>query len=483
MMSGLAEVSSQIDRVFSPIERVSKPSDVPYSGMYIESVPEPCREPSPLQMPASAPATKSASANLKVSVLQEAVQIDGSQNAGPESSEKDEVGVPPPCMFRTNFCPLRFKRSCYFDATVRWGVHSFKAYNHMLLPISFSGLEDEYHNLKKNVCLWDVAAERQLALKGPDAIDLAELLTPRAMRSMKVGDNRYAIIVDEKGKVLNDPIALRIAEDEIWFSLADSDMLYLAKGLALGKGMDVEVKIHDVSPLAVQGPRSIDLMKEVFGDWVEELQLFKCQETTLNGNSMVIARSGWSPERGYEIYLRDTAYGNDLYELMMQTGQKYKIKPGVPNTIRRIEGGMLSFGADMDEEYNVMELGLPEAWSGPGKKHDFLGKKALQSLVDAGGPKRKIMGLLFVSEQGRPQIVPMLSQKWPVFLTSATDPEESECGYVTSACFSPGMNANIAIATLWGAALNPDTYVTVRSQDGRTHHAIVRKLPFLPRAG
>jgi aminomethyltransferase len=195
-------------------------------------------------------------------------------------------------------------------------------------------------------------------------------------------------------------------------------------------------------------------MKDVFGDWIEELKLFKCQETILKGNSMVIARSGWSPERGYEIYLRDIAFGSELYELMMQAGQKYGIKPGVPNTIRRIEGGMLSFGADMDEEYNVMELGLPEAWSGPDKKAAFLGKEALQRLVDAGGPSRKVMGLYFVSESSNPQPVPLLSQKWPVFFNDTEDKGETECGFVTSACYSPGMNANIAIATLWGVAIS-----------------------------
>jgi len=383
----------------------------------------------------------------------------------------------PNCLKTTNVSSTRFRKSCYFEATCRYGVRGFTPYNHMLLPVGFASGEDEYACLKEHVCLWDVAVQRQIELVGEDALKLAEMMTPRALGSMKVGECRYAIITDDEGMVLNDPIALKLAEDRFWFSIADGDLLLFAKGLAIGKGLNVRVAEIAVSPLAVQGPKSTALMQDLFGDWVLDLKYYNFRETELDGIPMLLARSGWSPERGYELYLQDDSRGDELWERVMQAGQKYSIMPGAPNQIRRIEGGMLSYGADMTNENNALELPLPPKWVAGDKAADFAGKAALQRIASEGGPRRKIVGLeLLPGSGGGPIPIEPLVKKLKVFSGAQND-----VGELTSWCFSPGMNANIGIATLAIEVVEPGTEVHVELAEGKLQGALVRALPFLKR--
>jgi len=383
----------------------------------------------------------------------------------------------PQALFKTNLASLRFRKSPYFEATLRWGVQSFQPYNHILMPQIFSSEEDECENLRKNVCLWDVSCERQIEVSGEDALQLAEMLTPRNVSSMKVGEARYAVMTDEEGKVINDPVVLKIAEDRYWFSIADQDMLYWIKGLALGRGLKVKVFEADVSPLAVQGPKSLPLMKELFGDWVEELKYFNFRETELDGIPMVVCRSGWSPERGYELFLMDGSRGDELWEKLMAAGQKYGIKPGRPNLIRRLEGGMLSFGVDITPEHNVLELGLPPKWCGPDKSAEFLGKAAIKQLLESGGPKKRIVGLELQKCDVEDRNLGPMMKPWDVLENDAV------VGKVTSITFSPVMGAHIAIATLTTDMSSAGTEVRVDTVCGGRRTAVVRKLPFMPRAG
>jgi len=364
----------------------------------------------------------------------------------------------------------RFRKSCYFDATVRYGVKGFVTYNHMLLPSSFSTVHEEYENLRTNVCIWDVAAERQIELFGPDAEMLANMITPRKLAGMKVGDCRYAIITDEHGCVLNDPVALKLADDRFWFSIADSDMLLWIKGLALGKSLDVRVTEAEVSPCALQGPKAHLLLQELFGDWVLDLKYYKFRQTFLDGIPMLLARSGWSPERGYELYLQDESRGEELWERLYAAGQKYGISPGVPNQIRRIEGGLLSYGADITAQHNVLELTLPKFMVNL-EKDGFIGQDALKQIAASGGPSRTIVGLEFPKEK-QPGIV---FKRW-----TARDVGGRKVGIVSSACFSPMLDTTIAIATLEVKSAKEGTSVIVQTGHGPME-AKVRKLPFMQR--
>jgi len=388
----------------------------------------------------------------------------------------------PEALFNTNLASLRFRKSPYFEATLRWGVKGFQPYNHVLMPQVYTSDEDECENLRNNVCLWDVTCEQQIEIVGEDALQLAELLTPRFLGSMKVGEARYSVMTDEEGMVINDPIVLKIAEDRYWFSIADQDMLWWIKGLALGRGLKVKVTQLDVSPLAIQGPKSLPLVKELFGDWIEDLKAFNFREVELDGIPMVLCRSGWSPERGYELFLQDRSRGDELWEKCMAAGQKYGIKPGRPNLIRRVEGGMLSYGLDISPENNVLELGLPPKWCGPDKAPDFLGKAAIKCVMESGGPKKRIVGLqLEACEVEGRNLGPMMNV-WDVLAVDETG-NDTVVGKVTSLCFSSVIGAHIAIATVTTDMSTAGTNLHVDTACGGRRSAVVKKLPFMPRAG
>jgi glycine cleavage system aminomethyltransferase T len=387
----------------------------------------------------------------------------------------------PECLLKTVLSGQRYRKSCYFDATVRCGLQSMAPYNHMLLPVVFSSVQDEYENLKSNVCLWDVAVQRQIEVCGPDAFALVDLLTPRGLSTMKIGECRYTIMTDEDAMVINDPVLLKLAEDRYWFSIADTDMLFWVKGLALGFGFDVRVAEVAVSPLAVQGPKSCRLMQDLFGEWVADLKYYHFETVELDGIPMLLARSGWSPELGYELYLQDESRGDELWEKVWAAGQKYSIKPGAPNQIRRMEGGMLVHGSDITLNHNILELGLPSKFCSANKASNFLGKTAIQRLMETGGPKRSIMGLEFRKlSSGNDKICPFF-KRWNVRSGQAGDAEI--IGFITSICFTPAFDTHIAFATLAIDACVPDTEVWVELPSGESRCALVRKLPFLPRAG
>jgi aminomethyltransferase len=299
---------------------------------------------------------------------------------------------------------------------------------------------------------------------------------------MKVGECRYAMMTDEKGHVINDPVVLKLADDRYWFSIADSDVLFWAKGLALGRGLNVRVSEAPVSPLAVQGPKSTDLMRDLFGSWVDDLKFYHFRETDLDGIPMLLARSGWSPERGYELYLQDESRGDELWERVMAAGQKYSISPGVPNHTRRMEGGLLVYGCDITSAHSVLELGLPPKWCSGDKAADFMGKAAIRELIESGGPQRRVVGLEFlVAGAGVGELDPLV-KPWKIFRAVDEKPSDIVVGHVSSACFSPTLEAHIAIATVTSEKSNPGDEVYVETPTG-CRHAVVRKLPFMPRAG
>jgi len=348
----------------------------------------------------------------------------------------------------------QIRKSPYFDATVEWGAKAFSVYNHMYIPRDFGDPVANFWNLVNTAILCDVAVERQVQITGPDATRFVQHLTPRDLSTMAVGQCKYALITNAKGGILNDPIILRLAEDKFWISLADSDVLLWAQGVAVHGGFDVDICEPDASPLQLQGPRSMDVMKALFGDDIATLKYYWLRHLTLDGIELVVSRTGWSSELGYEIYLQDGSQGSRLWNRIMAAGEPFGLKPGHTSTIRRIEGGMLSYHADMDINTNPFELGLDRLVA-LDTAHDFIGKSALQA-IRAKGPARRQVGLII---DGAPLTAPN-TKFWPVSMN------DKVVGKVTSAVYSPRLEQNIALAMVERGADQIGAEVTVDAIGG-----------------
>ena len=328
----------------------------------------------------------------------------------------------------------QIRKSPFFDATVKWGAKDFSVYNHMYIPRDFGNPEQNFWNLINDAILCDVAVERQVQVKGPDASKFVQMMTPRDLSNMKVGQCKYVILVNQNGGVLNDPILLKVSEDEYWFSLADSDILFWAQGLAANTNYNVEITEPDVSPLQLQGPKSRDIMIKIFGEQILDLKYYWFKQFRFNHTELIISRTGWSSELGYEIFVTDSKVGNELYEHIMKIGEPMGLKPGHTSTIRRIEGGMLSYHADMTINTNPLELGM-DKFIDLDNDFDFIGKDALIKIKND-GIKRKQVGLYLDNKRmNGPN-----TRFWNLLYNNKI------VGKITSAVYSPRLKKNIALA-------------------------------------
>ena len=330
----------------------------------------------------------------------------------------------------------QIRKSPYFDSTIKWGATGFSVYNHMYIPRDFGDPEKNFWNLINDAILCDVAVERQVEITGPDAAQFTQLLTPRDLSNLSIGQCKYVLITNNEGGLLNDPILLRLGENHFWLSLGDSDILLWAQGVAINSGLDVTIKEPDVSPLQLQGPKSIDIMKVLFGDEIINLKYYWLIETELNGIPLVVSRTGWSSELGYEIYLRDGSRGNELWELIMEAGKPFNLQPGHTSSIRRIEGGMLSYHADADINTNPFELGMDRLIN-LDNDNKFIGKNALIK-IKSRGVKRKQVGIIIDCD---PLKGPNTTF-WPIIKNG------NQIGKITSAVHSPRLNKNIALGMI-----------------------------------
>ncbi len=359
----------------------------------------------------------------------------------------------------------QIRKSPYFDATVRWGAQGFSVYNHMYIPRDFGDPEQNFWNLVDQAILCDVAVERQVEITGPDAAKFTQMLTCRDLSKMAVGQCKYILITNADGGILNDPILLRLAENHFWISLADSDILLWAQGVAVHSGLNVQIKEPDVSPLQLQGPNSGLIMQELFGDSITDLKYYWLRELELEGIPLVVSRTGWSSELGYELYLRDGSKGDQLWELIMAAGASHGLKPGHTSSIRRIEGGMLSYHADADIDTNPLELGFDRLVN-LDMDAEFIGKAALRKIKQE-GPMRKQVGLVL-------DCAPLTGPNttfWAIQQDGAT------IGKVTSAVYSPRLKQNIALALVATNAAIMGAEVEVLTNSGAVKATMVER-PF-----
>ena len=363
----------------------------------------------------------------------------------------------------------RNRRTPYYEATQRYGPKGFTVYNHMYFPIRFDTFENEFDTLLNAVTLWDVAVERCLEISGPDGLTFAQLLTPRDLSACAVGQAKYVLIVDSDGGIINDPVLTRMDENTFWFALASSDALLFARGLKNAyPDLDVTIREADVAPLQVQGPRSKDLMVKLLGEGILDLKYYYWRHAEIAGVPVVVTRTGWTSEVGYEVYTTDTSRGNGVYEAIMSAGEEFGIKPTGPSDIRRIEGGIFNWGADMTYEHNPIEMGLDRLVDWDTVSDDAsISMAALRRIRDA-GVGRRIVG---VRMDGDP--FPALNNvKWPVSQGGEA------VGQVTSAIYSPRLEQNIGFAWLPTALANLDTELDVDSEWGRRRATVV-EMPFV----
>ena len=359
----------------------------------------------------------------------------------------------------------RLRGTPYTSRIEKQGVTAYTIYNHMLLPAAFGSVEDAYHHLKEHVQIWDVAAERQVEISGKDSAKLVQLMTCRDLSKSKDGRCYYCPIIDDNAGLINDPVVLRLNENRWWISLADSDVILFAKGLAIGNKFDVKISEPDVDIMAVQGPKSFQLMEKVFGEKIVNLKFFGFDYFEFGGDKHLIAKSGWSKQGGYEIYMEHNESGLKLYDHLFEIGKEFNVRPGCPNLIERIESGLLSYGNDFDNNDNPFQCGF-DKYIDLETDINFLGKDKLKKIKEK-GIDRKLMGVQIDLSK--------------ILLTSSLDIKNNEgniIGELRSACYSPHFKKVIGIAMIKEPYCKASSSGTIEI-DGNSLALKVCDLPFI----
>ncbi len=363
-----------------------------------------------------------------------------------------------------------YRKSPYFEATKRAGCKSWGLYNHMLLPTLYDDPVTEYRALLNDVTMWDVSVERCVEITGPDAFELTNLITCRDLTTCDVWQCKYVLLTAADGGIVNDPVLLRLGENHFWLALADSDALLYVAGVAAGRGMDVTIREADVAPMQIQGPRSKDVIGALFGDAVRDLRYYWCAEAEVDGIPVVVSRTGWTGEVGYEIYLRDTSRGDDLWEAVRQAGEPFGIRAIAPSEARRIEAGIFNYGSDMRIEDTPFHVSGLEKFVELDQAQDFMGKAALARLEET-GVERKLVGIDIggdpMTDEGA------LNDVWPVHA-----PGGERIGRVTAGAWSPRLERNVGFAWVPGTHMTAGTELELADPRG-ARTATVTTLPFV----
>jgi len=348
----------------------------------------------------------------------------------------------------------RIRKSPYYESDLKYGVTGFTVYNKMYLPTGFSGPEKEYHSLVNDVTFGDFAGERQIEINGPDAHDFVRYVQPRNLEKCEIGSCKYIVLTDMHGGIINDACLIRLEEEKFWISPGDGDVILWLQGIAINSGMNVSIHEPDVSPLQISGPKSGKLIQKLFNGEHDDLGYYKAKQTSLQNIPMVIARTGWSGELSYELYLQDRKMGNKLFEIVYEAAQEFNGRVIAPNTIRSIEGGILSYGGDFGREHNPFTIGLGRLVN-LDQEIDFIGKEALKAIKEK-GLTEKLVG---IELEGDP-ILKAPENFWPV------SSNNKKVGRLSRAFFSPRLKKNIGLAIIDIDFAEEGTTVSVASPNG-----------------
>lgn len=356
------------------------------------------------------------------------------------------------------------------------GLSDISVYNKMVMPTSYGDLRAEYDRLINDVAIWDVSVERQVQIAGPEAHACAQYLTARDLTNMVEGQGKYVAMCDHDGRILNDPVLMKLSGNRYWFSLADNDMLLWCKAIAAERGFDVEVTEPDVSPLAVQGPKAEDLIVDLFGPEPRSLKYFWFTETDLDGIPLVLCRSGWSKQGGFELFLQDGSRGDELWAKVVEAGERHGIGPGAPNHVERVESGLLSWGGDNTPDSNPFEAGMAR-FVDVNCEPNYIGKAALQKVVANGGPERLFVGL-FIGPEPDPAAEAGIADAWPLPERTPVTVGDTQVGTLSAVVHSHRLNRTIGLAQINRDVVEAGVEVSVQAPGG-TAPATITELPFL----
>jgi aminomethyltransferase len=360
-----------------------------------------------------------------------------------------------------------YRRSPFFEETLRAGCSAYDIYNHMYIPAYYDDPETEYWALNDGVTMWDVGVERTVEVSGPDADRLIDMLTCRDLTRCAVKQGKYMLVTAPDGSIVNDPVLLHVDENRWWMQLADSDAGLYALGVATGLGLDVEVTFPDVHPMQVQGPLSAKTLEKLVGPAIYDIRYYWIEEFEIRGIPVVISRTGWTAVPGFEVNLLDSSRGSELWNAVAEAGAEFGIRPIAPCEARRIEAGIFNYGSDItlgDSPLHVMGLErLVEEQS-----QDYIGKAALEELRRT-GVDRKLVGIELEGHELRAE----LSEFWPVFA------QGERVGHMTDAVWSPGLEKNIGYVWVPIALAEPGNRLDVETEDGERLVGTTASIPFV----
>ena len=360
----------------------------------------------------------------------------------------------------------RIRRTPYTNKVEECGVTGFTVVNHMLLPKAFkNSVEEDYWHLKSHVQIWDVSCQRQVQITGPDSEKLVQLMTPRLIKNMNEGKCLYIPIIDENAGMINDPVLLKLENNRFWISIADSDVMLWAKGVAISSNLKVKIIEPEVYPLAIQGPKAENLLASIFGEKIRSIKFFNFDKFDFLGKKQIIARSGYSREDGFEIYFEGYESGEALWDTIWNAGKEFNISPGCPNLIDRIEAGLMSYGNDFTRENNPYECNLGGYLKD--LSHDFIGKPALEKIIKE-EINQQIRGVIFGENP-----CPPCSEPFPVLSANG-----EKIGQITSAIYSPRIKKNIGLSMIVKDYWNKGQELLIETPDGKKRKGIITSLPF-----
>lgn len=338
------------------------------------------------------------------------------------------------------------------------------------MPIQFAGVTQEHAATRTAAGLFDVSHMGELWVEGADAVAQVDRLITNDLKSLPTGKALYTLCCAEDGRILDDLIVYRVADDRVLTVCNASNRAKISAHYASqvgGESRFTDVS-DDVALLALQGPRAAAIVAEALGEpALLDVPRFGIAEGRFSGAAVHLARTGYTGEDGFELFV-DNPQAPDLWDHLLSVGASHGVQPvglGARDTLR-LEGSLRLYGSDMDETTGPYEAGL--GWTIKLAKGDFIGRDALAA-QKAAGPKRKLVGFEMVGRG-------IARHDYPIVTAEGT-----EVGRVTSGAPALSLKKNIGMGYVPAemAKVGSTLGIAIR---GKVVEAVVCKMPFYRRS-